>query len=507
LRTKALPISVRAGNSSHRHPSPARQPHRSNPFAVWLGTLIIALLPVALILPLFGAAAVPAPTLVVSPDTTTAGSIVLVTGTGFPARTNGQLSFDGAAEGFPRFRTDTAGRFALELTVPHQAAIGDHMVAAVVKGHRRSLSSTGAHPTAVLHVISAAPTGAPVPAPTATQTAAPTLAPTSTPAPTATPTAAPTGAPVPAPTATPTAAPTAAPTATPGPTPTPAAHHAPDPLACTGYPEPRVFLEAQGWWKGNGVTSMIGATAPVGAHVHVGTCFPWGQPVAGVVEFDVRIMLHDNPGELYRLRPQVWYEGGHSIQNEVHYGQTFGAGDHTIWQHIAIDTTQIPFDGFQEMRFFTEVRHTDGADQYASTGWHLLLTNGRPVNHYKPDSQAAEFTEGRGWYEGEAAYTNARWEAPALTQPVSGIWSPDVKMTAGSGGASVTFHGLYIDPNFHAGSQGIVVMAGLGKWEGPVAIDTRTLSNGLHRLVLRGDATVADGTNSGLVVIPFIVQN
>ena len=512
MRPKAVPISVRAGSPSPRHHPPTRHPVRSSPIAAWLGTLIIAILPVVLIVPLFGTAASPTPTLVVSPDHTTAGTVVLVRGDGFAPRAHGEIAFDGAPGRSPKFRADDAGRFALQLNVPVGAAVGDHIVSAVTKGLRSSdAAALTALPTAVLHVMAAAPTAIPTPAPTSVPTRTPIAVPTA--APTAAPTGAPTSVPTSAPTAAPIVAPTTVPIATPVPAatlvpaPTPQPHHGPDPLTCAGYPEPRVFLEAQGWWKGNGVTSHVGANAPVGAHVHVGTCFPWGQPVSGVVEFDVRIMLHDNPGELYRLRPQVWYEGGDSVQNEVFYGQTFAEPDVTLWQHVAIDTTQIPYDGFQEMRFFTEVRHTDGADQYASTGWHLLLTNGRPVNHYKPDSQAAQFTEGRGWYEGDANYTNARWEDVALTQPVSGIWSPDLQMTAGSGGASVTFHGLYIDPNFHAGSQGIVIKAGLGSWDGPIAIDTRTLSNGLHKLVLRADASVADGTNSGLIVVPFIVQN
>jgi hypothetical protein len=81
-------------------------------------------------------------------------------------------------------------------------------------------------------------------------------------------------------------------------------------------------------------------------------------------------------------------------------------------------------------------------------------------------------------------------------------------MTAGAGGASVTFHAMYIDPNFHAGSEGIVVKQGPGKWDGEVpAINTLILPDGLHRLVLRADATVSSGTNSGLLVIPFVVDN
>ncbi|MCA1572323.1 MAG: hypothetical protein LC798_18840 [Chloroflexi bacterium] len=309
------------------------------------------------------------------------------------------------------------------------------------------------------------------------------------------------------PTPSPTPVPTAVPTATPSPTPVPTATATgPNPLTCTGYPEPRVFLEAQGWWIGDGVESLIGANASHGSHVHVGTCFPWGQRVSGNVSFDVRILLHDNPGKLIRIRPQLWYDGGFSVQNEVYFNKTYPMPDSTIWQKITVDTNASPFDGLQEMRFFTQVTHTDGADQEASTGWALDIRNGKTLNHYKPDAQAPNFHEGRGWYE-DTEYSNGRFEELPLIAPVSGIWAPDLKMTAGAGGTPVTFHAAYIDPNFHAGSHGIVVKQGQGKWDGDVAIDTRTLSNGLHKLVLRADSTISSGTNSGIFVIQFTVKN
>ena len=33
-------------------------------------------------------------------------------------------------------------------------------------------------------------------------------------------------------------------------------------------------------------------------HIHVGTCFPHAQKIAGVVRFDVRVIMHNNPGTL-----------------------------------------------------------------------------------------------------------------------------------------------------------------------------------------------------------------
>ena len=73
----------------------------------------------------------------------------------------------------------------------------------------------------------------------------------------------------------------------------------------------------------------------------------------------------------------------------------------------------------------------------------------------------------------------------------------------------VTFHAAYIDPRFHCAcpeEKGIIVREGQGQFIGNLRIDTSTLAPGPHRLVLRADSAIADGTNSGLIVIPFTVR-
>lgn len=87
-------------------------------------------------------------------------------------------------------------------------------------------------------------------------------------------------------------------------------------------------------------------------------------------------------------------------------------------------------------------------------------------------------------------------------------------MAPGSGGARVTSHRAHIDPDFHTGSTGWVVKRGRGSFEGRLSIDTTQLANGLHKLVLVANARkiswrdrVANGTSSGVQVIPFVVVN
>ena len=78
----------------------------------------------------------------------------------------------------------------------------------------------------------------------------------------------------------------------------PSAQAEPNPDTCEGYPEPRVFVEAQGWW-----VQEPGDNGDHFGHIHVGTCFPLFQTVRGTVGFDLKFQLHDNPGQLFRVSP------------------------------------------------------------------------------------------------------------------------------------------------------------------------------------------------------------
>ena len=79
------------------------------------------------------------------------------------------------------------------------------------------------------------------------------------------------------------------------------AFSAPNPLDCSGYPEPRVFLESQSWHQ-----------EPDGKifSVQLATCFPLLQTISGpTVHFDVRGRLTGNPGIVKGLRVQIFKNG------------------------------------------------------------------------------------------------------------------------------------------------------------------------------------------------------
>jgi hypothetical protein len=308
------------------------------------------------------------------------------------------------------------------------------------------------------------------------------------------PTPAPSSAATPRPSTAPSAAPTVAPT------PAPSHEHGGtvDPLACSGYAEHRVFLESQGWW-----VQTPGQTGTDWGHVHVGMCFPQAQRVRGTVTLDVRLTMHHNPGTLTRLYGGIETgNGGYDLWN-VPVGLTCPDDTCVRWLQLRVDTTRVPVDGRVEWRFRPQVRTPDGLDFTPSTGWQTYLVNGgRPAADFRSRDEAT----GRGWYD-DAGYANASIMSVPLA-PLTGTWSSSVILDRGSDGIPVTSHGIYIDPDFHHGTKGIVVREGSGAYRGTVTINPAGLAPGAHRLVLRADARDPRGsTNSGLLVIVFYVAD
>jgi hypothetical protein len=270
-----------------------------------------------------------------------------------------------------------------------------------------------------------------------------------------------------------------------------------DPLACTGYPQKRVFLESQSWWF-----RTPGKTGTDRGHVHIGTCFPHAQKVSGVVRFDVRVILHHNPGTLTHINIGIAGEWGSVRSVALTPDWRCAETTCTRWFTTYVDTRKALRDGRQEFRFRAQVKGPDSKEMVASTGWLAYVQNGRPIQHYRSSWSA----EARGWYT-NTGYANAKIESLPMAA-IHGLWRPAVRMTAGSGGIPVTSYRAVLDPDFHAGKAGVTIRSGAGSFKGTLKIDTTRMSNGKHRLVLIADANASTGsTNRGLLVVPFVVRN
>ncbi len=279
-----------------------------------------------------------------------------------------------------------------------------------------------------------------------------------------------------------------------------------DPLSCTGYPEKRVFLETQSWW-----TPTPGTTDKNNfGHLHLGTCFPYKQTVTGTIEFDIRLLMHDNPGNAFLFR--VGTED--VVLGQQDFSMTCSVATCEKWLHVSLDTTKASHDGRNEFRFSVKLNEPDGNVMFESSGWQAYLKNGKSSSDYR----SSDVTIARGWYTG-ALYTNAEITSDIPLTPVSGVWSPTVKLTAGAGGIPVTHWSWHVDPSFHAvpANLGTITAEGSGELRSTIKIDTTRLTNGTHRLVLIssadcisgncGDASLDGQRNSGVLSIPFTVSN
>ena len=153
-------------------------------------------------------AALAATTITVNPDRVVRGDTVAVTAKHVPANQVGEIQLWSVVHTYP-FQADANGNVALEMTVPRDIALGDHMVKICWKNScpaqapLRVVSGVAeAAPTPVANATPPATPGVTTPPPGATPTATPSHASGSTPGSTPTPTSRPTSAPTPSPTPT-----------------------------------------------------------------------------------------------------------------------------------------------------------------------------------------------------------------------------------------------------------------------------------------------------------------
>ena len=142
---------------------------------------------------------------------------------------------------------------------------------------------------------------------------------------------------------------------------------------------------------------------------------PVGQKVSGQLSFNVRIVMHDNPGRLTRV--DVYDSGSGGL------GRVFSANlsescpfNGTVSTNCAfevpvtLDTTEMK-DGWRELRVRANVTTPDDQRFFSSSGIPIFANNGNERIDYKRsaptnDDNTQTHIAGRGWYEG-SGYTNA----------------------------------------------------------------------------------------------------
>ncbi len=318
----------------------------------------------------------------------------------------------------------------------------------------------------------------------------------------------------PVPTATPvepTARPIAPPTSTPGPggllPPDPPGRQVPD----STFNPRRIPIELQAWW------------APNFGHIHAAAMLPLGQDVSGTLDFDVRIVLHDNPSHLVELRIDTDQGVFKKIPLNLRCPYDGRTSTNCAFNvPVSLDTTKMT-NGWREIRIRATSDSPDGKRFLNSSGIPLRIVNGGGGggSNYNRWCNNRSLI-GRGWYDG-FGYTNAVIECVPL-ETVSGVHTFNVRAQQTSNHLQVALDKTHYIPAVGswpevAPSAGRILFDRAGNFQSfmPITVDTRQLANGWHSLAVT--STGDGGTSScafcngehnnpaGVAKIWFFVQN
>lgn len=246
-------------------------------------------------------------------------------------------------------------------------------------------------------------------------------------------------------------------------------------------------LESQAWWSKTGIV----IPTSVGQHVHLAATVPAdGEIVDGIVSIPITVKLHAQTGATSFLRAGGWASSG-EIAAVTQIPLALGPCDDCAWSgSIDVDFSKWP-TGRDELRLTANIpSNADKLRQYESTGLQIC------VRSCTPTYRTGTHIEARGWYSGHG-YANAKLASPLATVCSQCIIT--VRLSPGAGGLATKLAGVYIDPDFHHGTAGVVVKTWSAAFTGSVMLPA--LADGPHKLVLLS----SDGFNAGVLVVPFAV--
>jgi hypothetical protein len=277
------------------------------------------------------------------------------------------------------------------------------------------------------------------------------------------------------------------------------------------YPEPRVYVEVQGW-----LTNVGETPGHHSEHVHSGTCFPQGQTWAPKVRkgrLDYRHIFHNVVG--YKV---VAVRGGF-VDTDVKINETDAqlarlnaaaqrSADTTVavFQSYRLNFRRARSNGRKEMRTGLDLRRSSGealADRwFTSTGWQSYFAF--PGRRNRSPIRDCDSIISRNWvtqFEYGNVGLRCSWRASRMDDAAPSSWRLRADMASG-----VERGSLHVDPDFHHHPDHPGIWSKELASEGSVTIPTAGLPAGTHRLVYMGhEEADSEITSTTLTVIPFRV--
>jgi hypothetical protein len=291
---------------------------------------------------------------------------------------------------------------------------------------------------------------------------------------------------------------------------------------CTADFDPRqIPIELQAWW------------VPNFGHVHASACLPLGQVVVNELNFNVRVVLHDNPSQFdefgshddnsFQLRlfqdpPKVCPFDGTTETNCA-----WNIPVRWNFQELGIQ------NGERELRIRAQTVTPDGNDFLNSSGIPIFVEGGvGSRSDYQRwcqnDQGISTSLIGRGWYDG-FGYTAAIIECVPQA-PVSGTWTVRVRAARNESSrltaALSKSHAIPAVGPWPAipVTEGRLILDQSNPGTGwyTLEIETTTLQNGWHSLAVKSVAIVGGSSDcsfcngetnhpAGVAKAWFFVQN
>ncbi|PNH08892.1 hypothetical protein TSOC_004533 [Tetrabaena socialis] len=304
------------------------------------------------------------------------------------------------------------------------------------------------------------------------------------------------------------------------------------PQNCTGWPEPRIWVEAQQWWTDAGADVQSESR-----HFHLSACTPYNQTLSGMVTIDVLMQLHNNNDhivkEIYFLSPMPYNASGIVTNTDNHKIGSTGLIDWgcprpnlTCMQsfRIQVDTSLVPLDCVAPLRLRADTGLAPGVlpDLTVGNGYAYVpelsvkvrFSNGKPACPARedPDHVPEAPTIAGGFNDFPWSYTRLTILRDVLpTKLLSGNWTirqlhsfdQRLENRVTPVVAPVTRSFVTLNPRFHVvdpATGKASPMLGSIQLDVPnmiyqnLVIDTTKLPNGRNVLFFRTDAFIKPGT-------------
>lgn len=283
-------------------------------------------------------------------------------------------------------------------------------------------------------------------------------------------------------------------------------------------------METQAWWSDMPNTHKTG-------HLHAEMCFPIYQTVSSpTIPLMIHWQIHDFDGSGVSI-PNFWLNAEGDRHLEMRTAGVWKPNDGGMVDYqcpieqcegtftFEFPVGQLAWSGWQEFDVAMQAFFPDGRSMRTLSEWWFKADNGRPPvpqsNPYWLPDNANPPTSGESWFSPEPCCGSKYARSFLAKSEVSKLWNPDTgELIPQSGDMELSAffdkagYQVLVDPHFHAQPVDLGTQVAAGHEQAVTfTVDTTKLDNGVHKLFIRNIYNRTSGTQSGVFVVPFLVEN